>query len=163
MSELTKENSSGFVSLSVVENTKYKVLFLNILNSNPTPLQWEDFKCKFINAINTIEKSEQKFAFLFNVKNLGIISIKKVKEFIDILKKFENCIDNQLMCTTLIIEARAVKLICGLFLTFYKTKKPLFFFKNKEMCVERINEFYNGNHTTQEGVDYNDLEQFEKN
>ncbi len=163
MAELTIEKDNEFLSITVVENSKYKVLFLNVLNSQPTPLQWEKFKSDLTSSLTNIQSSNQKFAFLIDSRKLGILSLSKIKDFIHILKQYENCIENQLMCSTVIIEARAVKIICGLFLKFYRTKKPLHFLKNKKLCVEKINSYYDGNHEIQTGIDYNDLENFEEN
>ena len=158
---LSTESSIQFISVKIVENIKYKVLFLNVLCAQPTPLQWEAFKTELTKSLTEINESKSQFAFLLDVRKLGFLSVTRVKEFISILRNFEKCIEDYAMCSTVIIEARAVKIICGLFLTFYKTKKPLHFLKNKELCVKKINDYYNGNVDSQEGIDYNDLEQFE--
>ena len=121
---------------------------------------WKPFSSK-IAVLSETNDSQNRFAFLLDVRKLGLLSIARVKEFIGILRNFEKCIEDYAMCSTVIIEARAVKVICGLFLTFYKTKKPLHFLKDKESCVKKINDYYNGNVESQEGIDYNDLEQFE--
>lgn len=161
MAELvTTESSTQFISVKIVENVKYKVLFLNVLCAQPTPLQWESFKRDLTSSLTTINASKSRFAFLLDVRKLGLLSVARIKEFIAILRNFEKCIEEYAMCSTVIIEARAVKLICGLFLTFYKTKKPLHFLKDKESCVKKINDYYNGNVDSQEGIDYNDLGDF---
>ena len=36
-------------------------------------------------------------------------------------------------------------------------------YRVKKLCVEKINNYYDGNHKMQTGVDYNDLEKFEEN
>ena len=82
MAELTIEKDNEFLSITVVENSKYKVLFLNVLNSQPTPLQWEKFKSDLTSSLTNIQSSNQKFAFLIDSRKLGILSLSKIKDFI---------------------------------------------------------------------------------
>ena len=149
--------TNQFVSITIVENPKYKVLFMNILAAQPTPIQWEMFKGTLTISLNTLKESNKKFAFLLDIRKLGLLGITKIREFIAILVQFEDFIESNTLCSTVIIEARAVKIICGLFLTFYTTRKPLHFFKSKELCVAKIEEYYNSSNIVENGVDYDEL------
>tara|TARA_Y100000992_G_C20934678_1_gene336133 strand:+ start:85 stop:549 length:465 start_codon:yes stop_codon:yes gene_type:complete len=153
--------NNSFINLSIVEGPNYNILYFVVLDSQPTPLSWEEFIKKFRLKIDELNKNEKPYAFLLDIRKLGMLGIKRIKDFIKVLTDNEKNIEEKVICSTVILEGRAVKALCGIFLTFYKTKKPLHFYKNKEECAEKILEIYQNKNESAEGIDYTQLCEFE--
>ena len=153
--------NNSFINLSVVEGPKYDILYFVVLESQPTPLCWEEFIKNFRLKIDELNANNKKYAFLLDIRKLGMIGVSKIKDFIKVLTDNEGNIEEKVICSTVILEGRAVKALCGIFLTFYKTRKPLHFYKNKEKCVAKILEIYQNNNEQDYGVDYSQLSEFE--
>tara|TARA_B100001123_G_C15127189_1_gene953801 strand:+ start:493 stop:909 length:417 start_codon:yes stop_codon:yes gene_type:complete len=130
------------------ENSFFKILFdndtqiLNIIVKAEYPLveqelnQLIDSLTIFYEACNHINK---KFAILFDLRNLGILTIDYYKKFITFFKSHEEISEKCLICSSIICNNYIINNIINRILLFYKNIRPIKIVDNDSDALEFIN------------------------
>jgi hypothetical protein len=75
-----------FVEFTQILNKDYRILLFDVKCAHPTPLQWTFIVNEFKENLRVLNDLNCKFAFVLDVKLIGIISTEYILEFINILK-----------------------------------------------------------------------------
>lgn len=128
----------NFVDYTQIINKDYRILLLDVQHASPTPLQWSFTINELKENIENLKQLNIKFAFIFNVKKLGIISTEYIMEFIKVLTSYADLLENRLIATSVVYEGIIINTIFELIKIFYKTKKPIDFVKDMNSAVKFI-------------------------
>ena len=139
MSSLTNSiNIEKFVEFTQVINKDYRILFFEVKSAYPTPLQWSFLINEFNENIRVLKQLDCKFAFVFDVKLVGLISTEYILEFINLLKSVGVFLESKLISTSVIYEGVLINKMFEIIKLFYKTKKPIEFVSDMKKAVEFI-------------------------
>jgi hypothetical protein len=120
------ENSyNNFVEYKISTKNNNLIFLFDVKKDLPTAFEWtcavEDFKTNMV----VIMKEETPFAFILDVRLLGMLSITQIKEFSKVLESYGPFLEKKLICSTVVAEGNIIKNIFELVKMFYKTVKPL--------------------------------------
>ena len=127
-----------YLELTQIINKDYRILYFEVKTPYPSPLQWKFFINELTENLNVFKHLKNKFAFVMNVKIIGIISTEYIMEFINTLLTFEELLETTLISTSVIYEGSLITTLFELLKMFYKTKKPIEFVSNMNKAVEFI-------------------------
>jgi hypothetical protein len=74
-----------FVEFTQVINNDYRILYIDVKCSGPTPLQWKFCINEMLENFNLFKELDCKFALVFEAKLVGIISTEYILDFINVL------------------------------------------------------------------------------
>ena len=130
------------------ENSFFKILFdndtqiLNITVKTECPLVEQELN-ELIDSLTTFYKAcnhiNKKFAILFDLRNLGILTIDYYKKFITFFKSHEEISKKCLICSSIICNNIIINNIINGILLFYKNVKPIKIVDNYSDGLEYIN------------------------
>jgi hypothetical protein len=116
---------NNFVKYEIVNYQNNRIFLFNVKKDLPTAFEWtcavEDFKLKMVDII----KEDVNFVFILDVRLLGLLSVKQIKEFSNTLESYQDFLEKRLICSTVVAEGSIIKNIFDLVKLFYKTVKPL--------------------------------------
>ena len=127
-----------FVDYTQVINKDYRILYFDVKFAHPTPLQWTFVINEFNENIRVLKKLDCKFAFVMDLKLIGIISTEYILEFINILKSNSDLLESKLIATAIIYEGVLISKMFEIIKLFYKTKKPLEFVSDMRKAIDFI-------------------------
>ncbi len=127
-----------FVDYTQIINKDYRILFFDVKFPHPTPLQWTFVINEFNENIRVLKNLDCKFAFVMDLKIIGIISSEYILEFISILKSNSQLLESKLIATTVIYEGVLINKMFDMIKLFYKTKKPLEFVSDMHKAIDVI-------------------------
>ena len=127
------ENSyNNFIEYKITKRNNIIIFLFDVKKEQPTPFEWtcaiEDFKKKMVE----IEELKVNFAYVLDVRLMGLLSISQIKEFSTILQGNAPFLEKKLICSTVVAEGSIIKQIFELVKIFYKTVKPLKIVNNME-------------------------------
>jgi hypothetical protein len=131
---------SKFVNITFVNYNNLYIVKLVVNHSVPTSLQWIFFTSELKNIITDLKNKNIKFGFLFDIKNLGMISLTYIKEFTEIMTSNSIVLEQNLYATSAIAEGVVIKYIFEIINRIYTTKKPLNIFNNEIDALKFIEE-----------------------
>jgi len=131
---------SKFVNITFVNYNNLYIVKLVVNHSVPTSLQWIFFTSELKNIITDLKNKNIKFGFLFDIKNLGMISLTYIKEFTEIMTSNSIVLEQNLYATSAIAEGVVIKYIFEIINRIYTTKKPLNIFNNETDALKFIEE-----------------------
>jgi hypothetical protein len=102
---------SKFVNITFVNYNNLYIVKLVVNHSVPTSLQWIFFTSELKNIITDLKNKNIKFGFLFDIKNLGMISLTYIKEFTEIMTSNSIVLEQNLYATSAIAEGVVIKYI----------------------------------------------------
>jgi hypothetical protein len=132
-----------FVDYTQILNKEYRILLFDVKSPYPTPLQWTFVINEFIENLRVLKNLDCKFAFVMDVKLIGIISTEYILEFINILKSNSQLLESKLIATTVIYEGVLINKMFDIIKIFYKTKKPLEFVSDMRKAIDMIDSINN--------------------
>ena len=127
-----------FVEFTQVINKDYRILFFEVKASSPTPLQWSFLINEFNENIRVLKQLDCKFAFVLDVKLIGLISTEYILEFINLLKSVGTFLESKLISTSVIYEGVLINKMFEIIKLFYRTKKPIEFVSDMQKAVDFI-------------------------
>ena len=127
-----------FVEFTQVINKDYRILFFEVKCGSPTPLQWSFLINEFNENIRVLKQLECKFAFVLDVKLIGLISTEYILEFINLLKSVGSFLESKLISTSVIYEGVLINKMFEIIKLFYRTKKPIEFVSDMQKAVDFI-------------------------
>jgi len=131
-------NIEKFVEFTQVINKDYRILFFEVKTPSPTPLQWSFLVNEFNENIRVLTQLDCKFAFVLDVKRIGLISTDYILKFINILIENSLILESKLIATSVIYEGILISKMFEIIKLFYKTKKPIEFVSTMQKAVEFI-------------------------
>jgi hypothetical protein len=132
-----------FVDYTQIINKDYRILLFEVKFPYPTPLQWTFVINEFNENIRVLKNLECKFAFILDVKIIGMISTEYILEFINLLKFNTDLLESKLISTSVIYEGVLINKMFDIIKLFYKTKKPLEFCPDMRKAIELIESNHN--------------------
>jgi len=127
-----------FVEITQIIHKDYRILYFDVKTAHPTPLQWKFCINEFIEHLNVLKHLNCNFAFVMNVKLIGIISSEYIMNFINTLITNQYLLEDKLIATSVIYEGSLISKLFEIIKIFYKTKKPIEFVSNMEKAVDFI-------------------------
>ena len=121
-----------FLSINYINYNGMLIMELKVNHAIPTQLQWtfakEDLKANLAN----LAKTNNKFGFLFDIINAGLVPLTYIKEFTQIMIDNGDFLEEKLYASSAIADGIIIKHLFDVVNLFYKTKKPLKIVNNKE-------------------------------
>ena len=116
---------NSFVEYNITTINNNRIFLFNVKKELPTAFEWtcavEDFKLKMKEMI----AEDVLFTYILDVRLLGLLSIKQIKEFSLTLESYSTFLEKRLICTSVLAEGTIIKNIFEVVKMFYKTVKPL--------------------------------------
>ena len=118
------------------------IYMITVEDSLPTPLQFI-FTLEEMRENLEIRKQEKvKFAFIMDVRKLGMLSISNLQEFVKMLESFSALFEEYLVATSIYTTENSILgFLFSIVKRFYNTKKPLKFVYTIEDAYTHIDEF----------------------
>ena len=132
-----------FVDYTQIINKDYRILLFEVKFPHPTPLQWTFVINEFNENIRVLKNLDCQFAFVLDVKIIGLISTEYIMEFINLLKSNADLLESKLISTSVIYEGVLINKMFDIIKLFYKTKKPLDFCPDMRKAIELIESNHN--------------------
>lgn len=111
-----------------------------IKHSFPTSLQWTFVMEELKELLEQLKKVNTKFFFIFDVREIGLISIDYIREFTNVMTSYSVLLESNLIANAAIAQGSIIKNIFDVIHLLYKTKKPLSVVKNMEEALKFIKE-----------------------
>ncbi len=110
-----------------------------VKHSLPTTLQWTFFIEELKNLMDQLNNVKTRFFFVFDVREVGLLSIDYVKEFTSIMVVNRQMLEERLYASAAIAQGSIIKGIFEIINLLYKTKKPLSIVKDIDEALKFIN------------------------
>ncbi len=110
-----------------------------VKHSFPTALQWTFFMEELKNLLDQMKKVNTLFFFVFDVREIGLISIDYIREFTFLMTQHADLLEHQLIANAAIAQGSIIKSIFEIINLLYKTKKPLSVVNNMDEALKFIN------------------------
>ena len=120
------------------------VLIYNIVveESLPTHLQFVFTLEEMRENLEKIKAQKIKFAFIMDVRKLGMLSINYLQDFSKLLESYSAMFESYLVASSIFTTENSILgFLFGIVKRFYKTKKPLKFVYSMEEAYTHIDEF----------------------
>jgi hypothetical protein len=110
-------------------NHKELVIFnLIVLRELPTPLQWQFTIESMREEFERVKKEHNKFAFVMDVRLIGLLSLTQIKEFVALLESYSYILQEYLVASSIYTTQNSIlATLFEILKKFYRTKKPLKF------------------------------------
>ncbi len=119
------------------------VLIYNVIveESLPTPLQFIFTLENMRENLEKIKEQKIKFAFIMDVRKMGMLSISNLQEFVKLLESFDKMFEQYLVGSSIFTTENSILgFLFGIVKRFYNTKKPLRFVYTIEDAYAHIEE-----------------------
>ena len=110
-----------------------------VKHSFPTALQWTFFMEELKNLMDQLYRVKTRFFFVFDVREIGLISIDYIREFTMLMTSHADLLEHQLIANAAIAQGSIIKSIFEIINLLYKTKKPLSVVNNMDEALKFIN------------------------
>ena len=121
-------NLEYFTKLERYIHKDITIFHLVVLRSLPTPLQWQFTIESIRNEFERVSKEHNKFAFVMDVRAIGMISLSQIKEFVALLESHNYILQEYLVASSIYTTQNSIlATLFDILKRFYRTKKPLKF------------------------------------
>lgn len=127
------------INCSNFDGNILKIEFI-IKHSFPTSLQWTFVMEELKELLEQLKKVNTKFFFIFDVREIGLISIDYIREFTNVMTSYSVLLESNLIANAAIAQGSIIKNIFDVIHLLYKTKKPLSVVKNMDEALKFIKE-----------------------
>ena len=127
-----------FAEFTQIINSNYRILYFDVKTPHPTPLQWTFFTNELKENIRVLDNLNCRFAFILNVKIIGLLNMDYILDFINILNERSVILENKLISSSIIYEGVLINKMFEIIKLFYQTKKPLEFVGDMRKAVDFI-------------------------
>jgi hypothetical protein len=110
-----------------------------VKHSIPTALQWTFIMEELKNLLIQLGKVENRFFFVFDVREIGLVSIDCIREFTQLMSQNARLLEQKLIANAAVAEGSIIKHIFELINLLYKTKKPLSVVNDMDEALQFIN------------------------
>ena len=116
---------NNFVEYKQMIQNNTRILLFYVKKELPTAFEWTCAVEEFKNKMSELIKEDVTFAYVLDVRLMGLLSISQIKEFSKILESYEVFLEKRLICSTVVAQGSIIKNIFEIVKLFYKTVKPL--------------------------------------
>jgi hypothetical protein len=131
-------NIEKFGEFTQILTKDYRILFIDIKVAHPTPLQWTFFMNELNENLRSLDNFKTEFAFIIDLKLIGLISTEYIIEFVNTLKDACELLESKLIASSIIYEGMLINRMFEILKLFYKTKKPIEFVPDMRKAIEFI-------------------------
>jgi hypothetical protein len=113
-----------------------------VQDSLPTHLQFVFTLEEMRDNLEQIKEKKVKFAFIMDVRKLGMLSVSYLQEFSKLLESYSVMFETYLVASSIFTTENSILgFLFSIVKRFYKTKKPLKFVYSLEEAYTHIDEF----------------------
>ena len=128
-----------FTKLERYTHKDLTIFKLNVLKDLPTPLQWQFTIESVREEFERVKKEHNKFAFIMDVRMIGLLSLTQIKEFVALLESHAFILQDYLVASSIYTTQNSIlATLFEILKKFYRTKKPLKFVYSMEEAYEFI-------------------------
>lgn len=99
-----------------------------VLKDLPTPLQWQFTIESMREEFEKVKYEHNKFAFVMDVRLIGLLSLTQIKEFVVLLESHSPILQEYLVASSIFTTHNSIlATLFDILKKFYRTKKPLKF------------------------------------
>ena len=117
-----------------------KILLIKILKAQPTDEEWEFTKDTIMSFYDAALLKNYTISLVFDLKELGMLEIKKIKEWAELFKNNRHKTLKILKKSAMITDNTLFRITINMFLTMYKNTKPIKVVSSFEEALDFINE-----------------------
>jgi len=122
-----------FITVTLEEKPEYDIFFIVVNRPLPTPLQWVFTMEEVREGLERCKAKGKRFAFIMDVRILGMLSIKHTKEFVYMMESYTDLFMDCLIGSSILSHKNSIlDMLFMIVKQFYNTKKPLKFVYTKE-------------------------------
>lgn len=114
-----------FIEYKFINHNNTIILLFNIKQEQPTAFEWTCAVEELKEHMAMFKEKNIEFAFIFDVRIMGLLSIARIKEFVNLMSSMTILLESKLICTSVVSEGNMVKSLFEIVKLFYNTKKPL--------------------------------------
>ena len=130
-----------FITVTLEEKPDYDIFFIVVNHPLPTPLQWVFTMEEVRDGLERCKKKGKRFAFIMDVRKLGMLSIKNTREFVGLMESFGEMFMSLLIGSSVYSYKNSIlDMLFTIVKQFYNTKKPLKFVYTHEDTYVFIDE-----------------------
>lgn len=117
-----------FTRLDKYKHNDLTIFNLIVLKDLPTPLQWQFTIESIREEFDRVKKEHNKFAFVMDVRAIGLLSLTQIKEFVVLLESHSAILQEYLVASSIYTTQNSIlATLFEILKKFYRTKKPLKF------------------------------------
>ncbi len=117
-----------FTKLERYMHKDLTIFNLIVLKDLPTPLQWQFTIESVRDEFERVKKEHNKFAFVMDVRAIGLLSLTQIKEFVVLLESYSAILQEYLVASSIYTNQNSIlATLFDILKKFYRTKKPLKF------------------------------------
>ena len=117
-----------FTKLERYKHKDLTIFNLVVLRELPTPLQWQFTIESMREEFEKVKKEHNKFAFVMDVRAIGLLSLTQIKEFVVLLESHSSILQEYLVASSIYTTHNSIlATLFEILKKFYRTKKPLKF------------------------------------
>jgi len=117
-----------FITVTLEEKPEYDIFFIVVNHPLPTPLQWVFTMEEVKEGLERCKAKGKRFAFIMDVRQLGMLSLKHTKEFVYLMESYSELFMASLIGSSIYSHKNSIlDLLFSIVKQFYNTKKPLSF------------------------------------
>lgn len=132
-----------FITVTLEEGPQYDIFSIVVMHPLPTPLQWVFTMEEVKDYLERFKNKGKRFAFMMDVRELGMLSLKHVKEFVNLMESYSDTFIERLISSSIFSHKNSIlDMLFTIVKQFYNTKKPLKFVYTKEDAYDFIEEQY---------------------
>jgi len=135
-----------FITVTLEELPTYDIFYIVVNHPLPTPLQWVFTMEEVKEGLERCKTKGKRFAFIMDVRQLGMLSLKHTKEFVYLMESFTDLLMSCLIGSSIYSSKNSIlDLLFSIVKQFYNTKKPLKFVYTKEdtyLFIEEQNKLW---------------------
>jgi hypothetical protein len=121
-----------FITVTLEEKPEYDIFFIVVNHPLPTPLQWVFTMEEVKEGLERCKAKGKRFAFIMDVRQLGMLSLKHTKEFVYLMESYSDLFMASLIGSAIFSHKNSIlDLLFSIVKQFYNTKKPLKFVYTK--------------------------------
>ncbi len=117
-----------FITVTLEERPHYDIFYIVVNHPLPTPLQWVFTMEEVKEGLERCKVKGKRFAFIMDVRQLGMLSLKHTKEFVHLMESYGDMFVDLLIGSSVFSHKNSIlDMLFTIVKQFYNTKKPLKF------------------------------------
>ena len=132
-----------FITVTLEERPHYDIFYIVVNHPLPTPLQWVFTMEEVKEGLERCKVKGKRFAFIMDVRQLGMLSLKHTKEFVHLMESYGDMFVDLLISSSVFSHKNSIlDMLFTIVKQFYNTKKPLKFVYTKPDTYLFVEEQY---------------------
>jgi hypothetical protein len=115
------EVETSFFRVNIEDFNHFKLISFIIKKEKPTEEEWNNF---ITHTKMFYRDMAEKYVLICELSELGFIGIKKIREYVGILKSYPENIENYTIETIVILDSSVMKSLIKMVLGIYPPRRP---------------------------------------